>query len=340
MTVSSKQQDLVLGDMAPDWLVLSQIYPSAGIIGVVEEQVDTVLRIELRKYLNIHASMLVEFVRIKSVEGLSAEWFLEGDIVCRYVGIREDYADVIRRRCDMLLYHHRFIGRVDWQRVEKVRSLAIEHHRWEVDRVRMDDKEWSVRRFGQTVLCDPFGRTLIYVGPRSKRLWGRPFEQIDPTHYKRQNIVTPAYRITAAWLALRVGFYRMLHKWETREYHNTYDSSLMLNGVEEVVHRVYGMRTRFTDKVNLHDRSVRVRLRKHGKGFKRMRKFWVRVFEEEGPTASPWLQKIMDHPSMQWIALNLTEYEELLSFCKYEEWDMENTYKVEAIGDANSARWK
>ena len=87
MTVSSKQQDLVLGDMAPDWLVLSQIYPSAGIIGVVEEPVDTVLRIELRKYLNIHASMLVEFVRIKSVEGLSAEWFLEGDIVCRYVGI-------------------------------------------------------------------------------------------------------------------------------------------------------------------------------------------------------------------------------------------------------------
>lgn len=340
MSVSSKQQELVLGGGVSDWLVLSQIYPSSGIVGVVEEPVQPELRSELRRYLNIDDSMLVEFCTIVSVKGISAEWFLKGDIVCRYVGIREDYADVLRSRCDMLLYHHRFIGRVDWSRVERVRSLAIEHHRWEVDRVRMDDGEWSEMRFGQTVLCDPFGRTMVYVGPRSKRLWGRPFEQVDPTHHKRQDIVTPAYRMSGAWLALRVGFHRMLHKWETREYHERYDSSLMLNGVEDVVHRVYGMRTRFTDRVNLHDRSVRVRLRKHGKGFKNMRKFWVRVFEEEGPTASPWLQKIIDHPSMQWIALNLTEYEELLSFCKYEEWDMENTYKVEAIGNANRTRWK
>ena len=94
-----------------DWLVLSQIYPSSGIVGVVEEPVQPELRSELRRYLNIDDSMLVEFCTIVSVKGISAEWFLKGDIVCRYVGIREDYADVLRSRCDMLLYHHRFIGR-------------------------------------------------------------------------------------------------------------------------------------------------------------------------------------------------------------------------------------
>lgn len=340
MGVSSKQQDLFLGDKPREWLLLSQMYPVSGIVGVVEEPVEPNMRFELRQFLNIHDAMLVDFSRIVSVKGLSAEWFLEGDIICRYVGIHEEYADVLREKVDMLMYHRRFIGRVDWQRVEKVRSLAIEHHRWEVDRVRMDDDEWSVKRFGQTVLCDPFGRTMIYVGPRSKRLWGRPFEQIDPTHHKRMNYVTPSFRISAAWIALRVGFHRMLNKWNSREYHNDYDSSLLLTGVEEVVHRVYGMRTRFSDKYSLDDRVVRVRLRKHGKGHKHMRKFWVRVFEDEGKRASPWLQKIIAHPSMQWIALTVSEYEELLSFCKYEEWDMENTYKVEALGHANNSRWK
>ncbi len=340
MSVSSKQQDLFLGQREREWLLLSQLYPTSGIVGVEEQPVDHTTRYRLCRYLNIHGSMLVEFSRIVSVRGLGAEWFLEGDIICRYVGMREDYADVLRERVDMLMYHRRFIGRVDWQRVERVRSLAIEHHRWEVDRVRMEEDESSVKRFGQTVLCDPFGRTMIYVGPRSKRLWGRPFEQIDPTHYKRKDYVTPAFRVSAAWIALRVGFHRMLHRWKTREYFTEHDSSLLLTGVEDVVHRVYGMRTRFSDRYNLDDMVVRVRLRKHGKGFKYMRKFWVRVFEEEGDRASPWLRKIIDHPSMQWIALTVSEFEELLSFCKYEEWDMDKTYKVEALSHANKTRWK
>jgi len=72
MSVSSKQQELVLGGGVSDWLVLSQIYPSSGIVGVVEEPVQPELRSELRRYLNIDDSMLVEFCTIVSVKGISA----------------------------------------------------------------------------------------------------------------------------------------------------------------------------------------------------------------------------------------------------------------------------
>ena len=329
-----------------DWLVLSQLYPSVGLPGVVESPVDVELYDELRRELCLVDNIIVKFNRIESVAGLSSEWFLVGDIVCRYVGMQEDYADVMRRRMDMLSYHRRFVGRADWNRIEKTRALAIEHHRWEVDRVRMDDDEFSKNRFGQTVIADPFGRTLVYVGPRSIRFWGLPLEQIDPREHRSRLIATPAYRVTAGWIAVRVGFYRVMDRWNSREEQSVYGGLELLAGVDEMVRRVYAMRTKFNDRHGMNERCVQVWIRRNIGGIASKknspsRKFWERVFEEEGPTASSWLMKIIDHECMKWIRLSLVEYEELLSYSKYVEWTPSKTYRVEAVFNANTrARWK
>ena len=330
-----------------DWLVLSQLYPSGGLPGVVEVPVELALYEELRRELCLVDTIVVKFSRIESVAGLSSEWFLVGDIVCRYVGMQEDYADVMRRRTDMLSYHHRFIGRADWDRIERTRALAIEHHRWEIDRVRMDSQdEFSHRRFGQTVISDPFGRTLIYVGPRSIRFWGLPFEQIDPREHRSKLKAIPAYRVAAGWLAIRVGFYRVMDRWNSREEELVCSGLELLSGVDDIVRRVYGMRTRFNDRHGMNDRCVQVWIRRNIGGIAAnknspSRKFWERVFEEEGSTASPWLEKVRDHECMKWIRLSLLEYEELLSYSKYSEWIPGKTYRVEVVSNANTrTRWK
>jgi hypothetical protein len=176
-----------------DCMVLSQLFPSCGIAGVVEEPVYGVEIDVLRGALDTPLDEEVLFNRLVELRGRARDWFLPGDVVCRRIGLDEERSDVLRRMQDKVYLSKRYDSSLYEEELESLRREALEHHQWKVHR---SDHWLSV--------IDPQGRALVVVHHRAYQRWRKVMEQLVPRRNTSKAAKTPSYRVSAAWCSLRV----------------------------------------------------------------------------------------------------------------------------------------
>lgn len=172
-------------------IVLSQFFPSDGVLGVDERHMD-ISGVEPEVMDRIGAMVgggPVELTEIVRARGRAGHHLLPGDVVCRYAGIGEQRCDVIRLLRDVVYADGGGVSSEQQRAIEELRQRCVEEHRWGV-----------VRRDELMVIMDAFGRGVVFSSYGAFRWWRKPMEMLSSR--QRHTDPTPE-RVAAAWCAIR-----------------------------------------------------------------------------------------------------------------------------------------
>ena len=303
-------------------MVLSEFFPSSGIDGVEEESVYGDDRDTLRDALQVGFDEEVLFRRIQVARGRAADWFLPGDVVCQRIGLHEERYDVLREISDKMYAPGGLSSSVE-AHLEALRREAIETHAWKVHR----SDDWCS-------VIDPQGRALVVAYTGAFRLWRKVMEQLVPRMGKSKTANTPAYRVSAAWCALRAAHRRFIH--ETDGDITRRD----LSAADYMTKEIYEHRLkmgRFTGSGRI------IRMRKY-RGALHL-PVWRRCFDmiEAGERVPFAVRHVYEHPSTKWVAVSVDDAEWLLGCSWWPEWKKHGPVRFEKFGKKGSASaqlWK
>ena len=284
------------------WIILGQLFPSDGIIGVKERPTEDDVAERVLLELGVDSSE-VELSTIADVNGKARKWFLPGDVICRFIGIADAYCDVVRCVQDIYYIGPRAKGGFDSKDIERERRNALEQHRWCIHRERKNV------RCGQLVIVDPFGRALVVSQERITKRWRRVVERAMVVRRNKPN----AQWETAAWLAIRV-----LH----RRAYELFESvgEIDLDELGSVAEYVYETRGNLRHHVSIHHRTVKLypchdRSPTHNKWWLRVEELWSRGEELPYP-----LRMKMEHPALRWVMCSVSDLEKVLEYASWVQW--------------------
>ena len=304
-----------------EWMVLAEFFPSGGIPGVGEEPVYGDDIQILRDALGLAFNEECLFHRLTSLKGKASDWFLVGDVVCRRIGLDEGRCDVLRQIQDKVFISSSSDGSVFEDGLEELRREAIERHAWKVHR----SETWSA-------VIDAQGRALVVACNDAYKQWRKVMEQLTPRRNTSRAVKTPAYRVSAAWCALKA-----LHDWFFREHEGAVEQK-DLRMSEHLVWGVYDSRVGIGRYVG----AARVVKMRKFRGVAH-RPFWRRCSDmvESGESVPFVLKHVYKHPCTRWVGISVDDAEWLLSCSWWPEWKGRGPVRFDKFksGD-NHVNWK
>jgi hypothetical protein len=261
------------------------------------------------------------FYRLTSLKGKASDWFLVGDVVCRRIGLDEGRCDVLRQIQDKVFISSSSDGSVFEDGLEELRREAIERHAWKVHR----SETWSA-------VIDAQGRALVVACNDAYKQWRKVMEQLTPRRNTSRAVKTPAYRVSAAWCALKA-----LHDWFFREHEGAVEQK-DLRMSEHLVWGVYDSRVGIGRYVG----AARVVKMRKFRGVAH-RPFWRRCSDmvESGESVPFALKHVYKHPCTRWVGISVDDAEWLLSCSWWPEWKGRGPVRFDKFksGD-NHVNWK
>jgi hypothetical protein len=306
-----------------EWMVLAEFFPSGGIPGVGEEPVYGDDRAVLRDALGLAFNEECLFHRLTSLKGKASDWFLVGDVVCRRIGLDEERCDVLRQIQDRVFISSSSDASVFEDGLEELRREAIERHAWKVHR----SETWSS-------VIDSQGRALVVAYKDAHRQWRKVMEQLIPRRNTSRAAKTPAYRVSAAWCALKA-----LHSWFFYEHQGDVDRKALMKS-EYLVRDVYDSRVKIGQYIGA---AKVVKMRKFRSGIHLP--FWRRCSDmlESGERVPLVVRHVHEHPCTRWVGISVDDAEWLLGCSWWPEWKGKGPVRFDKFarrGESGNRNWK
>ena len=305
-----------------EFMVLAEFFPSSGIGGVDESAVYGDEIDAYREALHLGFDEEALFFRIDRAKGKAADWLVEGDVVCRRLGVDEEKCDVLRAIHDKVFCTKGCIGVYSDEQIESLRREAIESHRWKVHR----DDDWCT-------VIDPQGRALVVAYSGAFKQWRKVMEQLVPRQVRSKAAKTPVHRVSAAWCALKAVHRRFIHEHDgeiTRS--DLWDSDYMAKDIYE--HRLKMGRFAGNGRVV---KMTKYRSGSHGP-------FWDKCFGllEDGEKVPFAVRHVYEHPSTKWVSVGVDDAEWMLGCSWWPEWLGKGPVRFEKFkeGGSETGNWK
>ena len=304
-----------------DWLVLSQFFPSDGVPGVEEERVVGSEAGMLRHVLKVPKEQRVEFSRVLSLKGKAREWYLVGDVVCRYDVLGEKNCDLLRKIQDKVFIGRDYKGEGWQESIESSRRESIEHHRWTAIR---DEEACGV--------IDPMGRLLLVVRRTARKQWHFAMEKLKP-RMSRSRATGPVSveKVASAWCAMKA-----VH----RHFHFVHEGEMTMSDVSKSEQFA---RSIFMKRMSL-GKTMGSGLYLRMYPFKAShRSFWERAYSEleSGESMPSLVHHMYKHRSTVWLRVSADDVDELLGLSWWPEWVGAGPARFEKIkkGEKNGHHW-
>jgi hypothetical protein len=154
-----------------DNICLGRFYPREGVPGVLSLPVEDDDAIATYKAAAAISPLdSVSFFRLTMVPDEASGWLLPGDVICVYEELDEALFDLIRPNATSTYIWNNKWSKVDEVELERVRSEAIEDHRWSFSRTDT-----------QLTMVDPYGRAaVIRVEPKRLTRLFASFSSVVP----------------------------------------------------------------------------------------------------------------------------------------------------------------
>jgi len=282
-------------------IILSQFFPSDGVLGVDERRMDiSGVSPELMDRIgSMVGSGPVELTEIVRARGKAGHHLLPGDVVCRFAGIDEERCDVIRLLRDVVYADGDGVSSEQQRAIEGLRQRCVEEHRWGV-----------IRRDELMVIMDAFGRGVVFSSYGAFRWWRRPMEQLSPR--QRHTDPTPE-RVASAWCAVRA-----VHG----HLHEAYGAGgsvgiSAFSDAERISRLVYNQRMRIGCVAG--DGEV---VKMHYFWAQKHAPWWDRVFarHEAGLFLPKPLLHVCTHRSTKWVKSSVVDMDLVFRFAGWPEW--------------------
>ena len=304
-----------------EWLVLSQFYPSDGVPGVEEERVIGSEAGMLRHVLKVPKGQRVKFSRVLSLKGKAKEWYLVGDVVCRYDGLEEKSCDLLRRVQDRVFIGRDYRGE-GWEgEVESSRRESIERHQWT-----------AVRSKETCGVIDPVGRLLLVVRRTAHKQWGFAMEKLMP-RMSRSRATGPVSveKLASAWCAMKA-----VH----RHFHFVHDGEITMSDVSKSEQFARGI---FMKRMDLGKTMGSGRYLRMYPFKLSHRAFWERAYSEleSGESVPSPVRHMYKHRSTVWLRVSADDVDGLLGLSWWPEWVGAGPVRFEKIkkGEKSGQNW-
>ncbi len=283
------------------WIVLGQLFPTEGLIGVSETSVDDETYQEVLNELDVEDSSSIQLSSIQRCNGRASKWFLQGDVVCRYSSIDEPLSDIVRLVDDVWFLERNSKSLIDYDSIELSRRSSIERNKWTIDR-----KKLNARR-GQLVIIDPFGRALIIVETFVMKRWRKILDRALCSRLCRPDVDLEV----AGWLAIKA-IHGRAFEMQDKEGSVDWDALTLL------ADQVFEIRSSLSKSIGYNDRLLKMRV-SHAPSCSA---WWERLKEswEDGASLPYPLRMRMEHPSLRWVMVSVRDVEESLSYAFWKEW--------------------
>lgn len=296
------------------WIVLGQLFPTEGLIGVSETSVDGETYESVMSELDVDDPSSVHLSSIERCHGRASKWFMPGDVVCRYSSIEEPLSDIVRVVDDIWFLEKNSKSLVDMESIEESRRSSIERNKWTIDR-----KKLNARR-GQLVIIDPFGRALIVVETFVMKRWRKVLDRALCSRLCRPDVDMEV----AGWLAIKAIHGRAF---EMQKHGGCVD----WDALTLLIDQVFEMRGLLSRSIGYNDRLLKMRMSfapSCSAWWERLRDAW-----EDGASLPYPLRMRMEHPTLRWIMVSVRDVEESLAYAFWKEWtEKRSPFKVKAEG--------